>query len=131
MKEWKELRSKISSLEKELATFKSSNLESEKIGNINFYSNNMGDTDFAEIQKLVREITSDASNIAAIGCSKNSKGTVILASSPSVEVNCGSILKEALSSVGGSGGGKESYAQGACSETELNNALEKIKELII
>ena len=130
VKEWKELRSKISSLEKELATFKSSNLESEKIGNINFYSNNMGDTDFAEIQKLVREITSDESNIAAIGCSKNSKGTVILASSPSVEVNCGSILKEALSSVGGSGGGKESYAQGACSETELNNALEKIKELI-
>ena len=130
VKEWKELRSKISSLEKELATFKSSNLESEKIGNINFYSNNMGDTDFAEIQKLVREITSDGSNIAAIGCSKNSKGTVILASSPSVEVNCGSILKEALSSVGGSGGGKESYAQGACSETELNNALEKIKELL-
>ena len=38
-------------------------------------------------------------------------------------------MKEALSSVGGSGGGKESYAQGACSETELNNALEKIKEL--
>ncbi len=130
VKEWKQLRSKISSLEKELATFKSSNLESEKIGNINFYSNNMGDTDFAEVQKLVREVTSDDDNLTAIGCSKDGKGTVILASSASVEINCGSILKEALSSVGGSGGGKDSYAQGACPETELNNALEKIKQLI-
>ncbi len=128
VREWKELRSKISSLEKELATFKSSNLESEKIGNINFYSNNMSDTDFGEVQKLVREITSEDSNIAAIGCSKGDKGTIILASSSSVEVNCGSILKEALSSVGGSGGGKESYAQGACPKENLNIALERIRK---
>jgi len=130
VKEWKDLRSKVSSLEKELATFKSSNLKSEKIGKINFYLNNMGEVDFGEIQKLVREITSEKNNLAAISCSKRGKGTVILASSPSLDINCGFILKESLSSVGGSGGGKEDYAQGACPESELGNALSRIKELI-
>ena len=130
VKEWKDLRSKVSSLEKELATFKSSNLKSEKIGKINFYLNNMGEVDFGEIQKLVREITSEKNNLAAISCSKGGKGTVILASSPSLNINCGFILKESLSSVGGSGGGKEDYAQGACPESELGNALSRIKELI-
>ena len=130
VKEWKDLRTKVSSLEKELAAFKSSNLESEKIGEINFYLKNMGEADFGEIQKLVREITSEKNNLAAISCSKNDKGTVILASSPSLDINCGFILKKALSSVGGSGGGKEHYAQGACPESELANALSSIKELI-
>ena len=90
----------------------------------------MGEADFGEIQKLVREITSEKNNLAAIGCSKGGKGTVILASSPSLDINCGFILNKSLSSVGGSGGGKENYAQGACTESELANALSKIKELI-
>ena len=91
----------------------------------------MGDTDFAEIQKLVKKITSKENNLAAIGCSKNGKGTIIVASSSSLDFNCGSILKGALDAIGGSGGGKETYAQGACPESKLNNALDKIKELII
>ena len=41
--EWKELRSKVSSLEKELATFKSSNVEFEKVGNFNFYMDMVGE----------------------------------------------------------------------------------------
>ena len=130
VKEWKDLRSKVSSLEKELASFKSSNLEYEKIGSINFYMDNLGETDSGEVQKLVRKITSSADNLAAIGFSKGSKASVILASSNSLSINCGSILKEALSSVGGSGGGKDSYAQGACSVDKISLVLSKIKELI-
>ena len=89
-----------------------------------------GETDFGEVQKLVREITSASNNVAAIGCSKEEKGTIILASSSSLKVNCGSILKEVLSSLGGSGVGKETYAQGACPVSELGSALSKIKDLI-
>ena len=130
VKEWKDLRSKVSSLEKELASFKSSNLEYEKIGSINFYMDNLGETDSGEVQKLVRKITSSADNLAAIGFSTGSKASVILASSNSLSINCGSILKKALSSVGGSGGGKELYAQGACSVNDISLVLSKIKELI-
>ena len=130
VKEWKDLRSKVSSLEKELASFKSSNLEYEKIGSINFYMDNLGETDSGEVQKLVRKITSKEDNLAAFGFSKGSKASVILASSNSLSINCGSILKEALSSVGGSGGGKDSYAQGACSVDGVSTVLLKIKELI-
>ena len=130
VKEWKDLRSKVSSLEKELASFKSSNLEYEKVGSINFYRDNLGETDSGEIQKLVRKITSSEGNLAAIGFSKGSKGSIILACSNSLSVNCGSVLKEALSSVGGSGGGKDSYAQGACSVAQISSVLLKIKELI-
>jgi len=130
VKEWKDLRSKVSSLEKELASFKSSNLEYEKIGSIIFYMDNLGETDSGEVQKLVRKITSSEDNLAAIGFSKGSKGSIILASSNSLSVNCGSILKEALFSVGGSGGGKDFYAQGACSVDEISLVLLKIKELI-
>ena len=130
VKEWKELRNKVSSLEKELASFKSSSLESEKIGEINFYSDNMGETNFGEIQKLVRTITSESNNIAAIGCYNGDKATVILASSSSLDFNCGSILKEVLASVGSSGGGKDTYAQGACSTSDIDTVLSKIRNLI-
>ena len=130
VKEWKELRNRVSSLEKELASLKSSDLEGEKIGNLIFYAQNMGGTGFAEVQKLVREITSEKDAVAAMGCSKGDSGTVILAKSDSVNLDCGVILKKALSTVGGSGGGKESYAQGACPENKLSAALSKIRELV-
>ena len=130
VKEWKELRNKVSSLEKELASFKSSSLESENIGKINFYSDNMGETNFGEVQKLVRTITSESNNIIAIGSCKGDKATVILASSPGLDFNCGSTLKEVLASVGSSGGGKETYAQGACSASDIDAVLSKIKNFI-
>ena len=130
VKEWKELRNKVSSLEKELASFKSSSLESENIGKINFYSDNMGETNFGEVQKLVRTITSESNNIIAIGSCKGDKATVILASSPGLDFNCGSTLKEVLASVGSSGGGKETYAQGACSASDIDVVLSKIKNFI-
>ena len=65
-----------------------------------------------------------------MGCSKDDNGTVILAKSDSVNLDCGTILREALSSVGGSGGGKDSYAQGACSKDKLSDALSKIRNLV-
>jgi alanyl-tRNA synthetase len=131
VREWKDLRSKVSSLEKELASFKSSNLEFENLGDINFYMDNMIDADSGEIQKLVRKITSTEGNLAAIGFSKDSKGSIILASSKTLNINCGSILREALSSVGGNGGGNKLYAQGACNPQKISSVLLKIKELII
>jgi alanyl-tRNA synthetase len=130
VKEWKELRTRVSSLEKELASFKSSDLEAENIGSIKFYSKDMGNADFAEVQKLVRELTSEEGSLAAMSCASGDKGTVVLAKSTSVNLDCGTILSEALSSVGGSGGGKDSYAQGACPKEKLNDALAKIRKLI-
>jgi alanyl-tRNA synthetase len=130
VKEWKDLRSKVSSLEKELASFKSSDIEAENIGRIKFYSKDMGDTDFAEVQKLVREITSEEGSLAAMSCASGDKGTVVLAKSDSVNLDCGTILREALTSVGGSGGGKDSYAQGACPKDKLSDALSKIRNLV-
>ncbi len=130
VKEWKELRTRVSSLEKELASVKSSDLQPESIGKFNFYSQNMGDIEFAEAQKMVRELTTQGKNITAIGCSVRDKGTVILAKSDAVSLDCGAIIKEALASVGGSGGGKESYAQGACPKEKLNDVLEKIRALV-
>ena len=55
---------------------------------------------------------------------------MILAKSDSVNLDCGEILKKALSTVGGSGGGKESYAQGACPENKLSVALSEIRDLV-
>ena len=68
--------------------------------------------------------------MAAMGCSKGDSGTVILAKSNSVDLDCGEILKKALTTVGGSGGGKESYAQGACPENKLSVALSAIRDLV-
>ena len=130
VKEWKELRNRVSSLEKELAALKSSDLDGENIGDLIFYSQDMGEADFAEAQKLVRQITSKKDTLVAIGCFKNGRGMVILAKSDSVNQDCGTLLKSALSSVGGSGGGKESYAQGACSPDKIPEALAQIKNII-
>ncbi len=90
----------------------------------------MGETNFGEVQKLVRTITSEPNNIIAIGSCKGDKATVILASSPALDFNCGSILKEVLASVGSSGGGKETYAQGACSASDIDAVLSKVKNII-
>ena len=76
VKEWKDLRSKVSSLEKELASFKSSKVEFEKLGNINFYMVNLGEADMGEVQKLVRKFTSPDSNLAAIGFSSEEASTI-------------------------------------------------------
>ena len=130
VKEWKELRNRVSSLEKELATFKSSELEGEKIGDVIFYSQDMGETDMGEVQNFVRQITSKDGALVAVGCFQKNRGMVILAKSNSVNQNCGKLLKSALSLVGGSGGGKESYAQGACSPDKILEALNEIKSLI-
>jgi len=130
VKEWKELRTRVSSLEKELASFKSSDFEAENIGSIKFYSKDMGNADFAEVQKLVRELTSEEGSLAAMSCASGDKSTVVLAKSTSVNLDCGKILSEALSSVGGSGGGKDSYAQGACPKDKLSDALSKIRNLV-
>ena len=130
VKEWKELRNRVSSLEKELATLKSSDIEGEKIGDIMFYSHDMGETDMGEVQNFVRQITSKEDSLVAVGCFQKDRGMVILAKSNSVNHNCGKILKSALSLVGGSGGGKESYAQGACSPDKILEALNEIKNLI-
>ncbi|MEC8077287.1 MAG: alanine--tRNA ligase [Candidatus Thermoplasmatota archaeon] len=128
--EWKELRSKVSSLEKELATFKSSNVEFEKVGNFNFYMDMVENGNMGEIQNLIRELTSNQDNVVAIGFSNRDKGSVILASASNLDINCGLVLKEALSAIGGSGGGKDSYAQGACQPDKLSTVLTNIKELI-
>ena len=130
VKEWKELRNRVSSLEKELATFKSSELEGEKIGDVIFYSQDMGETDMGEVQNFVRQITSKDGALVAVGCFQKNRGMVILAKSNSVNQNCGKLLKSALSLVGGSGGGKESYAQGACPPDKILEALNEIKSLI-
>jgi len=130
VKEWKELRNRVSSLEKELATFKSSELEGEKINDVIFYSQDMGETDMGEVQNFVRQITSKDNALVAVGCFQKDRGMVILAKSNSVNQNCGKLLKSALSLVGGSGGGKESYAQGACPPDKILEALNEIKSLI-
>jgi alanyl-tRNA synthetase len=46
---------------------------------------------------------------------------VILAKSDFVNVHCGKVLKDILASLGGSGGGKESYAQGSFPEEKWND----------
>jgi len=83
-----------------------------------------------EIQNLIRELTSNQDNVVAIGFSNGDKGSVILASASNLDINCGLVLKEALSAIGGSGGGKDSYAQGACQPDKLSTVLTNIKELI-
>jgi alanyl-tRNA synthetase len=83
-----------------------------------------------EIQNLIRELTSNQDNVVAIGFSNGDKGSVILASAGNLDINCGLVLKEALSAIGGSGGGKDSYAQGACQPDKLSTVLTNIKELI-
>ena len=65
-----------------------------------------------------------------MSCASGDKGTVVLAKSTSVNLDCGKILSEALSSVGGSGGGKDSYAQGACLKDKLSDVLSKIRDLV-
>ena len=124
------MRSKVSSLEKELATFKSSNVEFEKVGNFNFYMDMVENGNMGEIQKLIRELTSNQDNVVAIGFSNGDKGSVILARASNLDINCGLVLKDALSAIGGSGGGKDTYAQGACQPDKLSTVLTNIKQLI-
>jgi alanyl-tRNA synthetase len=122
VKEWKELRTRVSSLEKELASFKSSNYKGVSKGSITYYSQEfVDDTNLAEVQKIVRELTSEEASFVAMSFPSGDKCMVILAKSDFVNVHCGKVLKDILASLGGSGGGKESYAQGSFPKEKWND----------
>ena len=80
--------------------------------------------------RLLKRYQELSNKKVAIGFSNGDKGSVILASASNLDINCGLVLKEALSAIGGSGGGKDSYAQGACQPDKLSTVLTNIKELI-
>jgi len=122
VKEWKELRTRVSSLEKELASFKSSNYKGVSKGSITYYSQQFRnyDTNLAEVQKIVRKLTSEEASLVAMSFPSGDKGMIILAKSDFVNVHCGNVLKDILASLGGSGGGKESYAQGSFPKEKWN-----------
>ncbi|GIU72112.1 MAG: hypothetical protein KatS3mg003_1591 [Candidatus Nitrosocaldaceae archaeon] len=125
----KNMKRDLESYKKSLAKLSRKVLESIKpdvIDGIKFYSIQFEDLDDRIIMKQVREVIKDNS-ILLISNKKEDRCTVILASD---SIDCSSILSNALSRVGGKGGGKDAFASGSIPADREDECLRLLEENI-
>ena len=81
------------------------------------------DRDLAFIKLLAQRITRQSANAIALLASVSDQPAVVFAASPHQPVDMGALMKEALSRLGGRGGGSKDMAQGGPQNVEMIPAV--------
>ena len=126
MDERKELRTRVTTLEKELAEGRAGELAAERIGSVNLYINDCGDAPLAEMQELARRLSASGDALVLLATRAGGKGHVMAARGDKVEVDCGGLAGAAAKAAGGSGGGAPTHAKGAVPAERAGEALEAL-----
>ncbi len=126
MGERKELRSRVATLEKELAEGRAGELVAERIGSVDLYINNCGEAPLAEMQELARRLSANSDALVLLATCAGSKGHVMAARGDKVDVDCGALANAAAKASGGSGGGAPTHAQGAVPTNRASEALDAL-----
>jgi len=86
--------------------------------------------DMKHLVSLAKEIISSDKVVAVLG-SDEQGAKMVVARSPDLKLDCRPLIKEAMSIVGGSGGGKPDFAQGGGPDaSKLEQAVDKVLELV-
>jgi alanyl-tRNA synthetase len=86
--------------------------------------------DMKHLVSLAKEIISSSKTVAVLG-SDEQGAKMVVARSPDLKIDCRPLIKEAMSIVGGSGGGKPDFAQGGGPDaSKLETAVDKVVELV-
>ena len=131
VKEWKELRTQVTKLEKQIAGMKSEEIAPEKIGSLNMYSKEMKDASVTEMQKLSKRLCEGNDRVVLLTCVAGEKGHLMLSRSENVELDCNSIVEIVSEKMGGRGGGNPTHAQSTYPVDKLELARRRaMKEII-
>ncbi|MEC8877988.1 MAG: DHHA1 domain-containing protein, partial [Candidatus Thermoplasmatota archaeon] len=126
MGERKELRTRVATLEKELAEGRAGELVAERIGSVDLYINDCGEAPLAEMQELARRLSANSDALVLLATCAGGKGHVMATRGSKVEVDCGALTNAAAKASGGSGGGAPTHAQGAVPTNRANEALDAL-----
>jgi alanyl-tRNA synthetase len=81
-----------------------------------------------EFAKKVASKIAAFGRAAVIGVTTGAEGAIAMARSSGSAVNCGAILREVFSTVGGRGGGPAEMAQGVCSAEQVESLVKRLAE---
>ena len=126
MKEWKEMRSLVSKLEKQIADMKSEDILFEEIGSFKMYSKELGNVTVPEMQKLSKKLCEEKDSIILLTSVDGEKGSLILSRADNVDINCNDIVKEISEKLEGRGGGSPMYAQSTYPKNKIKEAAKNI-----
>jgi alanyl-tRNA synthetase len=83
-----------------------------------------------EFAKKVASKVAGFGRAAVIGVTGSSDGAIAIARAASSSINCGTILREILSTVGARGGGPAEMAQGVCAANQVEDLLGRLAEAL-
>ena len=126
VKEWKELRNRVSNLEKQIADMKSEKIVFEEVGSLKMYLKELENTTVPEMQKLSKRLCEDDDCVVLLTSVVGEKGHLILSRAENVEIDCNNIVNMVSEKMGGKGGGSTTYAQCTYSKDKLNKAMKEI-----
>ncbi len=131
----KELQSELDSLKSASAKDALGDIETVKIGNINLVTKKLSGVDMNNLRELGDKIKNDIKEGVVVLASENESkvNLIVMATDSAVKdgAHAGNIIKAIAPLVGGGGGGKSAMAQaGGKDPSGIDEALEKVKELL-
>ncbi len=103
----------------------------EETGGARIVSRGFAERDAAFIKLLAQKIAAQGKAIAVLSAAKG-QPTLVIAQSAGLPLNCGTLLRESLSELGGRGGGSTDMAQGGVSDAaKLEQAREALLERVL
>lgn len=131
----KELQSELDSLKSASAKDALGDIEAVKIGNINLVTKKLSGVDMNNLRELGDKIKNDIKEGVVVLASENEGkvNLIVMATDSAVKdgAHAGNIIKAIAPLVGGGGGGKSAMAQaGGKNPSGIDEALEKVKELL-
>ncbi|MBM3897552.1 MAG: hypothetical protein FJ358_03380 [Thaumarchaeota archaeon] len=126
IEELEELRSKI----REFSKKEVSSITAEDTKGVKLYSKIFEGLENKVLMEKAGELIKTSKSIVILA-NRIEGGFLLLAKSPDIKLNASSILKDALTLLGGKGGGKEDFASGSVDSSKLEDAFARVKSSII
>ncbi|MGB0651573.1 MAG: alanine--tRNA ligase [Thermoplasmatota archaeon] len=131
--EWKEQRKLLEEVQKQLAELKAQAAagDAETIGDVRLVV--QADLDPGALQKTAAELVAEPKTVVLLAAPSGDGKPVrlLFGRSADVDVNMGNVLREAAAVMGGKGGGRPDFAQGAGPDaSKTSEALEKARSVV-
>jgi alanyl-tRNA synthetase len=101
--------------------------EAEDVGTRRAVLRVLDDDEALAASEAAHAAVADGGIVAGLVLQDGPKCQVFLAASGDVDVDCGSLLKGALTGLGGRGGGQPEFARGGCPDADARAVLEALR----
>ncbi len=129
--EWKERGKLLDEVQKQLAELKAAAAagDADEVNGVRIIV--QADLDAGAMQKTAANLVAEAKTIAILAAPAGDQVRLLFGRSPDVDVDMGKVLREAAALIGGKGGGRPDFAQGAgANNGQLDACLQKAKDVV-